>query len=447
MSKEDMEMDFLGEHSAYGGTLTIIDSESKNPYILEFQKQAFEAFKTEGGFPTSKNEDWKNVDIDSLLETPFKKAVTSLPADLNSDIDIFVGQLSQSARIVLVNGVMDDILSDISLLPTDVRFNRFSNLNDEDSRLLEGVMDSGSAPRNPFERINSFQFQDGVFGVVPDGVVCERSLHIVSIVASKTPVVAYPNLVIKIGEGASLSVVVTHVSLCSGIPSLDNANWLFDISKSGRLDYLNLKATRRSSNVIDTMQVSIAEQGEFNGAYVVSGGNINRNEVRVSLNGEEATSNMVGVGICPDSNKLYTNTTVDLNSPNTDSQQFFKSILGPNSVNEYSGLVYVAPNAQKVNSDQLNRNLMLDDSSRAISRPQLKIYADDVTCTHGSTTGQLEGEELLYLMSRGIERNEATALLISGFAEEIADHIKNDRLKYYAEENIRSALMNLQMPA
>lgn len=439
-------MEFVGDDTAYGGTLTIIDSESKNPYILEFQKQAFEAFKTDGGFPSDKNEDWKNIDIDSLIDTPFKQAADPLSPELNSAIDVFVGQLSQSARIVLVNGVMSDILSDTSLLPEEIRFNRFSKLPDEDSRLLERVMDSSSAPQNPFERINGFQFKDGVFGVVPEGIVAERSLHIVSIQASDQPVVSYPNLVITLGERASLSVIVTHVSLCSGVPSLDNSNWLFDISPSARLDYLNLKATRSSANVIDTMQVHIAEKGHFNGAYIVSGGNINRNEVRVALNGEDANSSMVGVGICPNGNKLYTNTTVDLNAPNTESHQFFKSILGPDGVNEYSGLVYVAPDAQQVNSEQLNRNLILDDSARAISRPQLKIYADDVSCTHGATTGQLEDSELLYLMSRGIDRNEATSLLISGFAEEIVDHIKNDRLKYYAEENIRSALMGIKVP-
>jgi Fe-S cluster assembly protein SufD len=165
-------------------------------------------------------------------------------------------------------------------------------------------------------------------------------------------------------------------------------------------------------------------------------------DTQVYFRGENAHAELNGLGLLADQDKLYQHVEVHHDVPNTQSFQLYKSILAGHSTSEYTGLVKVAPHAQKTLSGQLNRNLMLSGTPQAHSRPQLQIYADDVKCNHGATVGQLDPQELFYMVSRGLSPEAATGLLTQGFADEVAALISDmpvrDTVRRYADAYLRA---------
>ncbi len=145
--------------------------------------------------------------------------------------------------------------------------------------------------------------------------------------------------------------------------------------------------------------------------------------IRVEFKGENINANLSGLARLKNTEHLTTHTHLIHHTPNTNATQFFKRIIEDRAVSEFQGLVHVKADAQKTDSNQYNHNLILSDFGRAIARPQLEIFADDVKCSHGATIGQLDEEQIFYLQSRGFSRVEAHTILLQGFMDEIIDRI------------------------
>ncbi len=145
--------------------------------------------------------------------------------------------------------------------------------------------------------------------------------------------------------------------------------------------------------------------------------------IQVEFKGEGINANLSGIARLTGQQKLTTHTHLIHHQPNTNATQFFKRIIEDQAVSEFQGLVHVKSEAQKTDSNQFNHNLILSDKGRAIARPQLEIFADDVKCSHGATVGQLDEEQRFYLQSRGFSEDQANHILIQGFMDEIFDII------------------------
>ena len=154
-------------------------------------------------------------------------------------------------------------------------------------------------------------------------------------------------------------------------------------------------------------------------------GKLVQNASHVDVNGKGAHCDISGLGLLADQSRLHNQVTMNHHVGENTSNQLFKNILRDESQAEYTGLVYVARDAQLMSSEQLNKNLVLSDKAKAYSRPQLKILADDVKCAHGATIGQLEEEELFYLKSRGLDTQTATEMMLKGFVE-VVTHLIDD---------------------
>jgi len=173
-------------------------------------------------------------------------------------------------------------------------------------------------------------------------------------------------------------------------------------------------------------QVKIDESGSFEFVGFTCGNGSLEHRAEVHLNGREARASLNGLSLLSGEATVKNETVVHHSGLATTSRQLFKDILSDKSRSEYSGLVHVHRGADKSDSGQLARNLLLSDDARADSKPMLKIDADDVKCTHGSSIGQISPQEVFYLRSRGIEENVARRLLIYGFAEEVIEALGDD---------------------
>jgi Fe-S cluster assembly protein SufD len=158
------------------------------------------------------------------------------------------------------------------------------------------------------------------------------------------------------------------------------------------------------------------------------------------LDGEGIESHMFGLYLLNKDTLADNHTVVDHRKPNSFSNELYKGIMDDNSKGVFNGKIYVRPNAQKTNAFQANRNILLTDKATVNTKPQLEIWADDVKCSHGCTTGQLDDEAVFYLQSRGISKETARAMMLYAFAGEILDNISHPELKTYLDQLVSERL-------
>ncbi|HEY0741827.1 MAG TPA: SufD family Fe-S cluster assembly protein, partial [Chryseosolibacter sp.] len=169
-------------------------------------------------------------------------------------------------------------------------------------------------------------------------------------------------------------------------------------------------------------------------------GKFYRNNLNLILDGEGIESHMYGLYLLNGDTLADNHTVVDHMKPNSFSNELYKGILDDSSKGVFNGKIYVRPQAQKTNAYQNNRNVLLTDSASINTKPQLEIWADDVKCSHGCTTGQIDEEALFYLQSRGINKDTARAMMLYAFAGDVVDHVPNEKMKEYIDALISDRL-------
>jgi Fe-S cluster assembly protein SufD len=170
---------------------------------------------------------------------------------------------------------------------------------------------------------------------------------------------------------------------------------------------------------------------------ITTGGRITRNNLNIELRGKNCSARLNGLYVVSDESHIDNHSLVNHASPECYSNELYKGVLDGKAHGVFNGRIYVRRDAQKTNAYQSNKSLLLSDDAVMNSKPQLEIYADDVKCSHGATTGQLDPESMFYLRSRGIGEQQARALLTTAFAEEIVNNISIEFTREKIKELIR----------
>jgi Fe-S cluster assembly protein SufD len=170
------------------------------------------------------------------------------------------------------------------------------------------------------------------------------------------------------------------------------------------------------------------------------GGDTVRNNLNISQNGEGCETHLYGLYAPSGTMHIDNHTVIDHQYPNTESNELYKGILTDKSTGVFNGKVYVRKEAQKTNAYQQNSNILLSDDAVINTKPQLEIWADDVKCSHGCTTGQLDKEQIFYLRSRGISETDAKAMLLHAYALDILNHISIEPLRLLLDKKVMEVL-------
>jgi len=190
---------------------------------------------------------------------------------------------------------------------------------------------------------------------------------------------------------------------------------------------------------VATMQVAVGRSASFTTHNFSLGGALVRNDIGVTLaEGSDATVN--GLYLVNGTEHVDNHTVIDHAKPHGTSHELYKGILDGHSIAVFNGRILVRKDAQKTDSKQTNKNLVLSDDAVIDTKPELQIFADDVRCTHGATIGQLDAESLFYMQSRGIGKAQARSLLTQAFAQDIVDRIKVPELRVRLEEVLSERL-------
>ncbi len=387
-------------------------------WMTELRKQAASYFR-DIGFPHRKVEEWRFTNIRPILEQSFETAKEA-PTGVTSD-QIEEYSFSRHCHVlVFVNGHYSPQLSSVDSSLKEIKIDSLANALKNDPDALEPYYSRmGSYETNAFSALNTAFAQDGTFIYIPRDIEIEKPIHILFVTTSPNGrALSYPRNLIVTGSGSKASVVESYIGLGDDT-YLTNALTEVVVGENADLEHCRIQRESLNSYHISSMQIYMEHASRFQTQSVMLGSAITRNEVISKLDAEDIMCTMNGLYMPKDNQHVENHTLIEHAKPNCNSWELYKGILDDQASGVFRGKIYVAQDAQKTDSKQSNNAMLLSDDAHINTMPQLEIYADDVKCTHGATTGRLDEDKLFYLRSRGIPLEEAKGLLIHAFASEI----------------------------
>jgi Fe-S cluster assembly protein SufD len=385
------------------------------------------------GMPTNKLESWRFTSLRAIENTTFASPGTVEIAVTSDELARFVIEDLDAARAVFVDGVLRPELSDLGglgeaiVLPLSEAIHRHADILQPRLGSLVGEPEDGLAA------LNQARMDDGLVIIVPDGVQIERAIEILSVstAAGDEPIGWHPRHIVIAGKGSLVRVLEHSVSLRdddqsiaqSSVSALTNSITEVFADEDAKVEHYVLERDARSAVNISTLAMLQQTRSDVHSHTVLLGGGIVRNNVQPTLAGTESHCLINGLYVGDGEQHLDNAMRVRHSAPNCKSRQYYKGIMNGRSRGVFTGRIIVDKAGQQTDAVQSNRNMLLSDDARVNARPQLEIYADDVKCTHGATTGRVDDEAVFYFRSRGLSEPVARAMLIYAFAAEGFDRM------------------------
>ena len=371
----------------------------------------------EDGFPSKRIEDWKFSDLNSILDKNLKsfKFGVNLP-NKNINKNILLKDFDHS-KIFLTNGDLSyldiheddknkfDVISENLLFDDKISQNSLNNLN--------------KALSNKLTKIK-----------ILEGKIIEKPIIIYNDTTSNN-ITNIINARSKIILEKNSSVTILNLFYNKINDSFINLNFDFDIKENSNFKNYVIDLFNNDNCKYSFTNINIAKNGYYENFIYSAGSKYSRNEINCNLNENYSSAFINGIININDNKHHEIKTNINHLSENTKSYQLIKSVLNNQSNAAYQGKIFVEKEAQKTDGYQLSRALLLDQNTEFNAKPELEIYADDVKCSHGSTSGNLDQNAIFYLMSRGIGYLEAKKLLIDGFINDVIEKITNKEVKNY----------------
>ncbi|MCO6500212.1 MAG: Fe-S cluster assembly protein SufD [Vicingus serpentipes] len=414
-------------------SLSQLDFSNEPTFAQELRSKAKEALN-HLDFPTSKTEYWKYTRLGKIInKTYFVQNKNAVP---QIDVTSFTIPNLDSNIVVLVNGYYSDEL--LRIAPqSGVTIKSLKNaIQQPDSFVSNKLGKIAKAEKEIFIALNTVSFTDGVAINIDKNVACEKPIHVINVVTEKN-LIANTRVLVQAKDNASVKIIESFVNL-GGAESFTNSVAEFFLSVNAQVEYNKLQNKEGESYQISTEQVYQEANSHFTINTITLDGTLVRNNLNIDVDAEGCETNLNSIYLGKESNHIDNHTIVDHLKPNCNSNEVYKGILDDNSVGVFNGKVFVRPDAQKTNAFQQNNNILLTDNAVINSKPELEIYADDVKCSHGSTTGQLDEEAIFYLQARGISKKSAINLMISAFIKDALETITIEALKNYIDTKIET---------
>ena len=312
--------------------------------------------------------------------------------------------------------------------------------------LLEQYYGQLASLNDPTVALNTLLAQDGILVYVPDGFTAEKTIQLVNILNYTRPMMVVRRILIVLGENAHARMLVCDHTQSSGVDCLASQVVEVFAGENATFDYYDLEESGPQTHRVSSIYVR--QQAGSNvlvdGITLTNG--FTRNDYLVTVDGEHAETQLLGMTIASGTQHVDTHTFIDHRAPRCHSNEMFKYVLSENAVGAFAGKILVQPDCPRVEAYQGNRNIVAADTAKMYTKPQLEIYTDDVKCSHGTTIGQLDDEALFYMRTRGISLDEARNLLMQAFMSDVIDAVRldtlRDRLRYLVEKRFNGTLTN-----
>lgn len=379
-------------------------------------------------FPTKRHEEWKYTNLDRVLKKAPKIASLARVFEPEWANESLIEGLD-AYKLVLHNGVLhskEDLPNGVVLKTAK----------------LNGELDNASPidKDDIFENINRAFAGDGLEISVEANVKVEKPIYIVNIIdANADAIFAQRNLKIKVAKSAQVTFI-ERIETKGAHTSLTNCLTEISVGANADVHHIVLQNDLAQASQVCRTYINQSRDSRYsNYTYSISG-EIVRNNVTITLDGENSTGNLYGLYLLDGKEHVDNHTLVDHKMPNCESNELYKGVLNGNATGVFNGKVFVRQDAQKTNAYQQNRNLLLSDNATINTKPQLEIWADDVKCSHGCTVGQLDHEQMFYLQTRGISKEAAQNLMVYAFASEIVERLPVEAIRLFLLDKIAKKL-------
>lgn len=405
------------------------------------RKQALETF-TQMGLPSGKHEEYKHTPISRELEKNFTFAQTAAEPLINDIGEYLIPGLDANV-VVFINGIYAPEHSKIVSPASEIQITSLQEALTEKHPVATAHYNQHVQGSNDaLVAWNTADWQAGLFIHVPDKAVVKKPVvfYHINDATSAEVTVSVRNLVVT-GRSSEVSIVEKFGSAGGGNHFTNLVNEMV-VDENAALDYYHLQTDRGNRFQFTQTEIYQKNASRVNAYTYDLSGRLLRTNLHLIIDGQGIESHMYGLYLLKGNTLADNHTVVDHRQPNSLTNEFYKGIMDDNSRGVFNGKIFVRPNAQKTNAFQANRNILLSDKATVNTKPQLEIWADDVKCSHGCTTGQLDEEALFYLRARGIDRNSARAMMLYAFAAETFDKIPNTEIREYVDRAVHERLQN-----
>ncbi len=417
-----------------------LQTSQSNSALAEVRKSGFEQFKT-AGIPGFKEEEWKYTLISNL----FKKEYNFQAGHAIREEDLAAMRLpgaEKANELVFINGAYQPDLSTIrssaaqlTILPLEA-----AATGSYKEIVAEHLNKSSLSINDGIHALNTSFINGGVFIAAKKNEVVEHPVYVYNITdTSENHVMAQPRSLIYVEESAKIQVVETYKTF-GAMDSFTNEVVEIVVMDNAIMEYYKIQNDSINSNHVGTTHIRQVGKCYVHTVTISLDGGVVRNNIDIIMEKAGNEGHMYGLYLLKGRTHVDNHTLVDNMEPNCFSNELYKGIIDDFATGVFSGKIIVRPDAQKTNAYQSNKNIVLSKSASINTKPQLEIFADDVKCSHGCTIGQLDAEALYYLRTRGISKENAQAMLLNAFAEDIVSQIKIEPIHTYVSELIMERL-------
>ena len=414
----------------------ISEFESSKNYLfgsMKLREEAMNAFVKQG-IPNRKHEEYKYLNIDLILKSEF--------ASINSKIavngQIERAQFLKNTIVAMVeNGVFVNTSSNSKNLPNGLTICSLAEASKNHKQIFEKHYTKyADINSDAFIALNTAMAEDGVFIHVSKGAVIEDTIQIIHLSRTKENAVIHPRNLIVVDENAQVKIIESFETIDSKAKTFSNALTEIFVDRNANVEHYKVQDENQLGYLLNTTQVVQKKQSLFSTHTFTLSGSLVRNNLNILLDEEGIESHLFGLYLTNENQAVDNHTVVDHRAPHCNSNELYKGIIEGKSTATFNGKIFVRKDAQKTNAFQSNKNILLSDEGTINTKPQLEIYADDVKCSHGTSTGKLDADKIFYLRARGLSETSAKKLLMHAFASEVVDTIKIDSLREYVEAKI-----------
>lgn len=371
-------------------------------------------------FPTRKSEDWRYTPVSKIIKKTYKESglqTIDLAPYLIEDLDANI--------VVLLNGKYSNELSSIDTQGG-------LTIGSLAEAVSKGTVDSFNKialnESEIFTALNTAHFVDGVYVHLDKKVVADKPIHILHI-NTESNTVSTPRYLIKAESFSEVNIIQSYVCADNVEDCFTNSVTETIVGEGAKVVIDKVQNETKKNNLICTDQVYQSANSTSKINTITVSGDFVRNGLNIDVDGENCTSEMNGLFLLKDKQHVDNHTKVNHLKPHCTSIELYKGVLADNSTGVFNGRVKVFEDAQKIEAYQQNKNILLSQNATMNAKPELEIYADDVKCSHGTTTGQFDEEAVFYLQTRGVSKTSAKRLLVEAFAGEVLEKVDNITLR------------------
>ncbi len=387
-------------------------------------RQRAQAIFAEQAFPTLRDEDWQYTKLTGFVQNRFESlGKHSLKLE---DLHAFLPPYAVT-KVVFVDGWFSEELSDdLSVLPNGVSFESTRDVFEVPGASDKLFAREAFINKAPFGVLNSLLMSDGYYLQVSANTVLDTPVFVLYVQSQANHMATLRNHVV-LEENSEMTLVEQFVSLSAdeGFQGCTNVVTEMDVAKSARMKQVLVQQQNHSSYYFNNQFIYQADQSTFNTFYTGLGSLISRHQNHIFMNGEHIENCQNSACLGRGKQTMDSRTNTQHNQVWGMSQQLHKYVLDDSAVGVFNGMIRVDQQAQKTDGQMDNKNLLLSAHAKMDCKPQLEIYADDVKCSHGSATGQINEDQIFYLQARGIRRPQAIEMITQAFLMEPAEDISN----------------------